>query len=121
MKTYLPMPTVDQLLQVFKDRGWKPTPVRGCWRDYVNNGCCCALPALVALGDPEWFEKWANFKEVDSGPGYDIYERADELYGPDARYIYSGFDDNGCNSGEWYQLGLSLRKALGVTKEDHVY
>lgn len=103
--TYLPMPTVDQLVQVFKDRNWTPTPVRGCWRSYV------------AHGDPEWFEKW-----LGNAPDCDIYERADELYGPYARHIYCGFDHNGCGTDNpWYTLGLGIRNALGVTKEDHVY
>lgn len=114
VKTYLPMPTVDQLVQLFKDKGWEPTPVYGCYRSNVKDGCCCALPAIIALGDPGFIDAWINRTD-----DLDIYKRADELYGEGANHIYCGFDANGCHIGPWYQLGLELRNALGVTRKDH--
>ena len=114
----LPMPTVDQLVQVFRERNWTPTTgAGGCVPDNVVAGRCCAVPALLAIAG----EPLDEFEEPQ-----DLYDRARELYGEVAADVYLGFDatnehDFARRTGNlsphrapWAKLGRDLAKALGL-------
>jgi hypothetical protein len=115
LETYYPMPTVEELVKVFCDNNWTPTPRNGSEPEYVQRGECCAIPALIKLhGDlPRDFDSVI------------LVEIVKKKYGPGAQDIWRGFDGdftvtsaNGFMleaSRAWIKLGAQLREALGVT------
>jgi len=106
-----PMPTVEQLVQVFKDRGWKPTPRVGAMQSLVHEGRCCAVPALIAIADPEWLDKFTEC-DMELTP-MDIYGKVRSEYGREAGLIHYGFDDPDKELRyPWIQLGADLYNAL---------
>ena len=114
--TLLPMPTVEQLVQVFKDNNWTALPgSSGTQLESIQQGKCCAIPALLKL---------ANALPNDVS-GQRLYDLVSKLYGYEAVGIWNSFDDpnyytedyfSSCigsdNYKNWIRLGRDLRLAL---------
>ena len=118
MSNLLPMPTVDQLVQVFRERNWTPTRQVGASPTRVQRGECCAVPALCLMADPHSLDELDKFEDAEP-----LYRIVREHYGPYALHIVSGFDNyplegmmvrypvNNAIS-NWYALGTELYRAL---------
>ena len=119
-----PMPTVDQLVQVFRERNWTPTRHVGASLDQVASGQCCAIPALACLVDPNCLDAARSPEDWDM---FDIYGFIYRHYGESARWIYRGFDDwpeprlnieNLDENRSWWRLGQELYRVLTEGAED---
>jgi len=102
------IPTVDELVKVFKDNNWTPHQTSGANLDNVLNGRCCILPALIKYYDPDF-----DFSSLKNDE--DIYNMIKARYSnSDMESLYRGFDSI-CNPGEnqeFYNLGKELYEKL---------
>lgn len=113
----LPMPTVEQLVQVFHDNNWTVcSGSSGAEYHNIQKGRCCAIPALL---------KHANQLPV-SISGQALYDMVDYLYGKPAVSIWNAFDHPNDHTDNklvehyfideeqkvWLRLGRDLRYAL---------
>ena len=120
-----PMPTVEQLVQVFRERNWVPTRSTGARLNDVKQGHCCAIPVLALLADPHCLD---NIDELYIEDDFDLYKPVYDQYGHEARYVYYGFDNliRGVDSEQglgalqlkWYRLGREFYMALTGEKAD---
>lgn len=115
-----PIPTVEELVKIFKDNNWTPTQgAKGAEVKGIAAGKCCAIPALLKLAD-------SLPSDLLEG-GQILYNQVDSLYGEGASAIWQGFDDPTVYTEEklstfigpayakrvpWIRLGRDLRYAL---------
>jgi hypothetical protein len=114
-----PMPTVEELVKVFKDNDWKPLSCTdGVKPVNVLKGDCCAMPALIKIAGDEYFEECFCGDPSDRNKAYDMIEF---LYGKTAREtVWEGFDEYrpgkpagpAMSAPTWSALGWNLHKAL---------
>lgn len=105
-----PIPTVDQLEAIFKERGWEPVVgTAGATQAGVAQGKCCAIPAVIAYYDPEF-----NFTD----PKNDNLYKCAKNFGVHTVPLWSAFDGSKREDRfedeaiKWFRLGRELRKRL---------
>lgn len=97
-----PLPTVEELVQVFIDNNWKGLRCSPCTTDeFIKQGLCCAVPALI---------KHAR-EELDFTLSNGLYTQVENLYGVDHEDIFMGFDSRS-TSNEVQILACNLRHTL---------
>lgn len=112
------IPTVDDLVKVFKDNNWTPKQTDGADLHNVLQGKCCALPAIVKFVDPDY-----DFSKVKREQ--EIYNFVARKYGLNERNaLYSGFDLLSMNGGldpQFYNLGKELYERLTTENVQSTY
>ena len=104
-------PTVEELVAIFKSRGWRPVNKNprifmGAEKEAVEQGQCCIIPALLVYE--------GIFDDIYEDPDFEKanpYYATEEKYGKD---VWAGFDGLGkmTSSEKVYQLSKNLRKEL---------
>lgn len=102
------IPTVDDLVKIFKDNNWTPKRTDGADLHNILNGKCCAIPAVIKFIYPDY-----DFNKTKRGQ--DIYNIVNKTYGDkECDSLYSGFDGISCDlvNEEFYNLGKELYEKL---------
>jgi hypothetical protein len=80
------IPTVDDLVNIFKENNWKPCKTIGCQKEMILQNQCCAIPAVVKFIDPEF-----DFNKIKDDN--DLYDVVAKEYGEKQKEsLYAGFD-----------------------------
>lgn len=102
------IPTVNDLVKIFKDNNWIPQQSNGADLHNILAGKCCALPAIIKFVDPDY-----DFSKVERAQ--EIYNFVSRKYGSsECDALYSGFDllrPNNLDS-QFYNLGKELYEKL---------
>ena len=99
------LPDIEDVVQVFKDRGLKAvTGSKGADPGCIEKGCCCAIPAAVLAAKPGY--------KLPSGVGW--YEVFNDLFSESSYQVWQGFDraGNPPYTAKGRKFGKDLRERL---------